>query len=105
MNSVINLTATQVEQINQSIRELGGKIQTALNKLGKIESYLYDDDETSSKGMVQVQREHEKRLDKLEGESMQRKKIWATFGLVAGIIGTALVEFIKWLFTNHQTLK
>lgn len=97
-----NLTVKQVEQIQQSIRELGGKIQSALNKLTKIESYLYDDDDTSSLGMVAKQREHEKRLTKLENEGMERKKIWATLGIVAGIVGTALVEFIKWLFTNHK---
>lgn len=96
------LTYTQVQHIEQSLLELRGKLQTGLNKLTKIESYLYDDDETSSPGMVQKQRDHEKRIDKLEQESMQRKKIWATFGLVAGIIGTALVEFVKWLFTNHK---
>ncbi len=101
MNNTI-LTLTQVEHIEQSLRDLSHKFQSALNKLSKIENYLYDDDETSQPGMVQTQRNHEKRLEKLENESMQRKKIWATFGIVAGIIGTALVEFVKWLFTNHK---
>ncbi len=102
MSNAATLTPIQMEHIEQSLRDLSHKLQSGLNKLSKIESYLYDDDETSSKGMVQVQREHEKRIDKLESESMQRKKIWATLGLVAGIIGTALVEFIKWLITSHK---
>lgn len=102
MNNTLILTQTQVEHIEQSLRDLSHKLQSGLNKLSKIESYLYDDDATSSVGMVARQREHEKRIDKLENESMQRKKIWATFGLIAGIVGTALVEFIKWMFTNHK---
>lgn len=92
-----------MQHIEQSLLELSGKLQAGLNKLSKIESYLYDDDETSSPGMVQKQRSHEDRIKKLEDESMQRKKIWATFGIAAGIIGTALVEFIKWLFTKPNT--
>lgn len=102
MNNQLILTPTNVEQINQSIRDLGSKIQTALNKLGKIESYLYDDDQTDTPGMVQKQRDHEKRLTTLENESRERKKIWATFGFSAGIVATALFEFIKYIFTNHK---
>jgi len=98
----LSLTNRQVQHIEQSLLNLGTKLQDGLNKLTKIESYLYDDDDTNTPGMVQKQRDHEARLTKLENESMQRKKIWATFGLVAGVIGTALVEFIKWLFTNHK---
>ena len=98
----LTLTQTEVQHIEQQLKDLSHKLQSGINKLVKIESYLYDDDETSSPGMVQKQRDHEKRLSKLEQESMQRKKIWATLGLVAGIVGTALVEFIKWIFTNHK---
>jgi hypothetical protein len=32
---------------------------------------------------------------------MERKKIWAALGFTAGIVGTALVEFVKYLFTSH----
>ena len=71
--------------------------QAILSKVTKIESYLYDDEETNNPGVIARQREHEKRLAKLEDESMVRKSIWATLGLLGGIIGTAVVELILWI--------
>lgn len=76
--------------------------QAILSKVTKIESYLYDDEATNNPGVIARQRDHEKRLAKLEDESMVRKSIWATLGVLGGIIGTAVVELIIWLFKNHK---
>lgn len=75
--------------------------QAILNKVTKIEMYLYDDDDTNNPGLIAQQRAHEKRLDKLENESMVRKSIWATLGLLGGIVGTAVVELILWLIKRN----
>lgn len=75
--------------------------QAILNKLTKIELYLYDDEETNNPGAIARQRDHEKRLSKLEDESMVRKSIWATLGVFGGIVGTAVVELIIWLVKRN----
>lgn len=75
--------------------------QAILNKLTKIELYLYDDEETNNPGAIARQRDHEKRLAKLEDESMVRKSVWATLGILGGIVGTAVVELIIWLIKRN----
>lgn len=75
--------------------------QAILSKVTKIESYLYDDDETNNPGVIARQRDHEKRLAKLEDESMFRKSIWATLGVLGGVIGTAVVELILWMIKRN----
>lgn len=75
--------------------------QAILSKVTKIENYLYDDDDTNSPGVIARQRDHEKRLSKLEDESMFRKSIWASLGLLGGVVGTAIVELILWLIKRN----
>lgn len=103
MDNTIKLTPNQVEQIRQELQTLGNKVQSVLNRLTKIETYLYEDSQTNTPGVIAKQRDHEKRITKLENESMQQKKIWASLGLIAGVVGTAIFEFIRYLFTNHKT--
>lgn len=97
-----SLNPKQVEQIQQSLNELKRDMKEGVAKIRKIESYLYDDDETSSPGMVQRHRELERRVDKIEEEATVRKRIFATLGIIGGAVGMALVELIKYLLSTHK---
>lgn len=76
---------------------------TILTKVTKIESYLYDDDDTNTPGIVARQRDHDERITKLERESMVRKTIWGTLGVIGGTVGAAVVEVVIWIFKNHKS--
>lgn len=101
-NYINTLNPKQVEQIQQSLNELRKEVRTGVDKLRKIESYLYDDDDTSSPGMVQKQREHEIRIKALETESVVKRKVWAAFGIVGGTLATLLFKLIEWILSNHK---
>jgi len=97
------LTLKQVDHIEQSLRDLSHKLQAGLNKLSKIESYLYNDDETDTIGIVKQVKDHSERLAELEREDVKTRKFLKWLAVGAGVVGTVLFEFIKWLFTNHKT--
>lgn len=97
-----NLTINDVEQIQQSIKELGGKLQSALNKLSKIESYLYNDDETDSVGIVKQVKNHTERIEELERTEKKTRVFLKWLAVLAGAVGTVIFEFVKWIFSNHK---
>lgn len=84
---------TDLEQINRTLHQID-------QKLNKIESYLYNDDATDSLGLVNQVRDHSDRIDRIEEEGRVRKRVMAGIGMIAGFIGMAVVEIIKWLFTQ-----
>lgn len=98
------LTKEDVQRLQQSIDRVEKTLGEALNELRfdlkKIEGYLYDDDDTSTPGIVQKVREHDNRLYKLEEEERTSKKVLAFLGMLGGGIGMAIFEFLKWLFSN-----
>lgn len=102
INYINTLNPKQVEAIQQSLNELKRDVKEGVTKIRKIETYLYNDNETSSVGLVQQVRQHEDRLDKIEEESTVRKRVFATLGIIGGAVGMALVELIKYLLSNHK---
>ena len=103
MNNINHISPPTLEQnIIHALAKLTKEVEAVIKKLTKIESYLYDDTATSSKGVIAQQREQDKRIRKLENESKVRQGMWTAFGTAGGIIGMALWEFVKWLFTNHK---
>lgn len=72
-----------------------------LEKLTKIEAYLYFDKETNTPGLVERMREYEERLERLEEDNSVKKKVWAVFGMIGGSVVFFVVELIKWLANNH----
>ena len=93
--------SNELEQIQKSIARIEGKLDKGLIDIRKIESYLYDDDHTSTPGIVQQVREHNNRIGKLEDEEKVKKRVFAIVGGTAGVIGTAIVEFCRWLYTYN----
>lgn len=100
--STINLTANQVEHIENQLRDLSAKLQMGLNKLSKIESYLYNDDDTDTVGLVKQVKNHCERLDEMERSEKRTRSFLKWLAVLAGAIGTVMFEFGKWLFTNHK---
>lgn len=101
MNDV-TLTQPQVEHIENQLRDLSHKLQAGLNKLSKIESYLYNDDNTDTVGLVKQVKDHCERLDEMERSEKRTRSFMKWLAVLAGAIGTVIFEFGKWLFTNHK---
>jgi hypothetical protein len=76
--------------------------QQILDKVIKIESYLYNDIATNRPGVVQRQEDMDTRLEKLETEATVKKKVWAIFGMVGGGLMMLIIELVKWLIHNQK---
>lgn len=98
-----DLTKQDVEKLQAAIDRVEHKVDNMRQGMQKMERYLYDDDDTSSSGIVSTQRNHGDRLSVLEEDKRVRNRLLITLGTIGGLVGTALLEFIKWMFTMHHT--
>lgn len=96
------LNPKQVEHIQQSLNELKKEVRSGVDKLKRIESYLYDDEMTDAPGVVKQVRDHAKRIEDLERSESKTRKFLKGLALLAGTVGTIIFEFLKWLFSNHK---
>lgn len=88
------LTKEDMHQLQQAISLLERKVDKAL-------SYLYDDNDTSTPGLVQMCRDHEKRLEEIEEQIRQDnkdRKRWASF---FGVIGGGVVVLVAKLIEKY----
>lgn len=96
------LTYSQLEHLQQSVNELTVKVETAIKKLTKLESYFYKDEEADSMGIIKQVKQNTQRIDELERTEVKTRKFLKWLAVAAGAAGTIIFEFIKWIFSNHK---
>lgn len=94
------LTKEDVQRLELSIQRVEKKLGELSLDIQKLESYIYDDADTNTPGIVQRVRDHEKRIEKIEEYERFKKRTMALIGTTGGAVGMALIEFIKWVFAN-----
>lgn len=91
------LTKQDMYQLQQAISVLQAKVDKAL-------SYLYDDVNTSTPGLVQMCRDHEKRLEEIEEQirsnKRDRKKMSSFWGIIGGATAMLVAKIIEYLITK-----
>ena len=94
------LTREDVQRLEQSIQRVEKKLGELSLDIQKLESYIYDDADTNTPGIVQRVRDHEKRIEKIEEDERFKRRTMALIGTGGGAFGMALIELGKWLFTH-----
>jgi hypothetical protein len=91
------LTKEDMYQLQQAISLLQTKVDKAL-------SYLYDDVNTSSPGLVQMCRDHEKRLEEIEEQirsnERDKKKLSSFWGIIGGAVVMLIAKLIEYFITK-----
>lgn len=87
-------------QPNQELENINQRLAALEQGIHRIESYLYDDNSTSSPGMVQRVRNHDKRIGELEEEKRTQKKIFVWLGLIGGSLSGIIFQLIQWYITK-----
>lgn len=93
---------TELEQIQKSIDGVNKKLDTALQKISKVESYLYNDDATDSLGLVNQVRKNTGDISEIKEENRVRKRVLAVIGIIAGFIGMILGKALGWIVAIWQ---
>lgn len=95
-----NTSADVTHQMLQSqaveLAQLSANVSTALNEIAEIRHYLHSDKKTNQKGTVELARDNEERIDKLE----QREKIYVAKAGVLYSIGVAVGTAVVWMVTK-----
>ena len=86
------------------MQKLQGDILALQIKIDKALSYLYNDVNTDTPGLVQMCRDHEKRLEEIEeqmrNDNKNRKKWSSFFGLIGGAVVMLIAKLIEHYFTK-----
>jgi archaellum component FlaC len=94
------LTKQDVERLELSIQRVEKKLGELSLDIQKLESYIYDDADTNTPGIVQRVRDHEKRIERIEEDERFKKRTMALIGTTGGAFGMAIIEFVKWIISN-----
>lgn len=73
-----------------------------LEKVTKMERYLYYDKETNTPGVIERMHELEKQVEDMKQEQSVKRKVWAVFGGIGGGFVMIVIEVVKWLANNHK---
>lgn len=73
-----------------------------LEKVTKMERYLYYDKETNTPGVIERMHELEKQVEDMKQEQSVKRKVWAVFGALGGGFIMIVIELIKWLAANPK---
>lgn len=92
------LTKHDMYQLQQAISVLQTKVDKAL-------SYLYNDENTSTPGLVQMCRDHEKRLEEIEEQIRSDKRDKQRLSSFWGVVGGALVMLVAKIIEYFITKK
>lgn len=88
----------------QDMQKLQADIVALQTKIDKALSYLYNDVNTDTPGLVQMCRDHEKRLEEIEeqmrNDNKNRKKWSSFFGLIGGAIVMLIAKLIEYFITK-----
>jgi len=92
------ITKQDMYQLQQAITLLQTKVDKAL-------SYLYDDVNTSTPGLVQMCRDHEKRLEEIEeqmrSDKRDKQKLSSFWGVVGGALVMLVAKIIEYFITKR----
>lgn len=86
----------------QDLQKLQADILGLQQKIDKALFYLYNDANTGTPGLVQMCKDHEKRLEEIEeqirNDNKNRKKWSSFFGLIGGAVIMLLMKIIEYFF-------
>lgn len=86
----------------QDMQKLQADILGLQQKIDKALFYLYNDANTATPGLVQMCKDHEKRLEEIEeqirNDNKNRKKWSSFFGLIGGAVIMLLMKIIEYFF-------
>jgi len=97
------------EKIKNELEEIGKKLTIITKSLedtevriGKIESYLYNDSDTDSDGIVKTVRKHNERIKTLEDKEKVKDAKMSVWGMIGGALIMVLIEIIRYFFSHNK---
>lgn len=101
MSETTEIILARIDQTLQSLvsshKELKSDIKPVIEDVQRIKLHLYSDSYTGAAGVIKTVSEHGNRIEVLENNQENSKKVMAIWGTIGGAILTGLIKLISWL--------